>query len=110
MLFEHSMKKIHKVEIVVIFIIIALILKVSYIQIIDRTAIYDKALESWQRSFPVQANRGKIYDSTGNILASDLTTSSLVVVPSQITDKATTALQLAQILNVNVEEIGRAHV
>lgn len=103
MLFEHSMKKIHKVEIVVIFIIIALILKVSYIQIIDRTAIYDKALESWQRSFPVQANRGKIYDSTGNILASDLTTSSLVVVPSQITDKATTALQLAQILNVNVE-------
>lgn len=52
--------------------------------------IYDKALESWQRSFPVQANRGKIYDRSGNVLATDLTTASLVVVPSQIKDKATT--------------------
>lgn len=101
MLFEHSVKKIHKVEITVMILIIALILKVGYIQIINRNEIYEKAIQSWQRSFPVQANRGKIYDSTGNILASDLTTSSLVVVPSQITDKATTALQLAKILNVS---------
>ncbi len=101
MLFEHSVKKIRKVEITVIFLIVALILKVGYIQIINRNEIYEKAIQSWQRSFPVQANRGKIYDSTGSILASDLTTSSLVVVPSQITDKATTALQLAKILNVS---------
>lgn len=101
MLFEHSVKKILKVEITVIFLIVALILKVGYIQIINRNEIYEKAIQSWQRSFPVQANRGKIYDSTGSILASDLTTSSLVVVPSQITDKATTALQLAKILNVS---------
>lgn len=101
MLFEQSMKKLRKIKIVVILIIISLIIKISYIQIINREPIYDKALESWQRSFPVQANRGKIYDSTGNILASDLTTSSLVVVPSQITDKATTAIQLAKILNVS---------
>lgn len=101
MLFEHSVKKIRKVEITVIFLIVALILKVGYIQMINRNEIYEKAIQSWQRSFPVQANRGKIYDSTGSILASDLTTSSLVVVPSQITDKATTALQLAKILNVS---------
>lgn len=101
MLFEHSVKKIRKVETTVIFLIVALILKVGYIQIINRNEIYEKAIQSWQRSFPVQANRGKIYDSTGSILASDLTTSSLVVVPSQITDKATTALQLAKILNVS---------
>ena len=101
MLFEHSVKKIRKVEITVIFLIVALILKVGYIQIINRNEIYEKAIQSWQRSFPVQANRGKIYDSTGSILASNLTTSSLVVVPSQITDKATTALQLAKILNVS---------
>lgn len=101
MLFEHSVRKIHKVEITVMILIVALILKVGYIQILNRNEIYEKAIESWQRSFPVQANRGKIYDSTGEILASDLTTSSLVVVPSQITDKATTALQLSKILNVN---------
>lgn len=74
----------------------------GYIQIIDRKNIYDKALESWQRSFPVQANRGKIYDRSGNVLATDLTTASLVVVPSQIKDQATTALELSKILNVDV--------
>lgn len=100
MLFVHSIKKIHKVEIVILILVMALILKVGYIQLAGRTVIYQKAKESWQRSFPVQANRGKIYDSQGHILASDLTTSSLVVVPSQIKDKATTALKLSQILQV----------
>ena len=52
--------------------------------------------------FPVQANRGKIYDRSGNVLATDLTTASLVVVPSQIKDQATTALELSKILNVDV--------
>lgn len=105
MLFEQAAKKIYKVEITVIVLIIALILKVGYIQLVNRNEIYGKALESWQRSFPVQANRGKIYDSTGHVLASDLTTSSLVVVPSQIYDKATTALQLAKILNVSTSDL-----
>ena len=103
MLFVHSVKKLRKVEIVVMVIVLALILKVGYIQLVGRAVIYNKAIESWQRSFPVQANRGKIYDSQGQVLASDLTTSSLVVVPSQIEDKATTAIQLSKILDVDTD-------
>ena len=81
MLFEQTIKKIKMVKLFIVLLSLALIFKVGYIQIIDRKTIYDKALESWQRSFPVQANRGKIYDCSGNILATDLTTASLVVVP-----------------------------
>ena len=88
MLFQQSVNKIKIINICIYLIVLALIFKVGYIQIIDRKNIYDKALESWQRSFPVQANR-KIYDRSGNVLATDLTTASLVVVPSQIKDKAT---------------------
>ena len=102
MLFQQSVNKIKIIKICIYLIVLALIFKVGYIQIIDRKNIYDKALESWQRSFPVQANRGKIYDRSGNVLATDLTTASLVVVPSQIKDKATTALELSKILNVDV--------
>ena len=103
MLFQQSINKIKIIKICIYLIVLALIFKVGYIQIIDRKNIYDKALESWQRSFPVQANRGKIYDRSGNVLATDLTTASLVVVPSQIKDQATTALKLSEILNVNVD-------
>lgn len=102
MLYEITIKKLKYVRIITILIVFAIILKVSYIQIIDRPAIYNKALESWQRSFPVEANRGKIYDSTGRELATNLTTSSLVVVPSQIQDVIKTSQTLAQILNVDV--------
>ena len=73
MLFEQTIKKIKMVKLFIVLLSLALIFKVGYIQIIDRKTIYDKALESWQRSFPVQANRGKIYDCSGNILATDLT-------------------------------------
>lgn len=103
MLFQQSINKIKIIKICIYLIVLALIFKVGYIQIIDRKNIYDKALESWQRSFPVQANRGKIYDRSGNVLATDLTTASLVVVPSQIKDQATTALKLSEILNVDVD-------
>lgn len=103
MLFQQSINKIKIIKFCIYLIVLALIFKVGYIQIIDRKNIYDKALESWQRSFPVQANRGKIYDRSGNVLASDLTTASLVVVPSQIKDQATTALKLSEILKVDID-------
>ena len=102
MLFQQSVNKIKIIKMCIYLIVLALIFKVGYIQIIDRKNIYDKALESWQRSFPVQANRGKIYDRSENVLATDLTTASLVVVPSQIKDQATTALELSKILNLDV--------
>ena len=105
MLFEQTIKKIKMVKLFIVLLSLALIFKVGYIQIIDRKTIYDKALESWQRSFPVQANRGKIYDCSGNILATDLTTASLVVVPSQIQDKATTAISLSKILQVDAKSL-----
>ncbi len=59
MLFQQSVNKIKIIKMCIYLIVLALIFKVGYIQIIDRKNIYDKALESWQRSFPVQANRGK---------------------------------------------------
>ena len=74
MLFQQSVNKIKIIKICIYLIVLALIFKVGYIQIIDRKNIYDKALESWQRSFPVQANRGKIYDRSGNVPATDATT------------------------------------
>lgn len=103
MIYEITKYKIKWVKIMTILIVIAIILKIGYIQIIDRVNIYNKAVDLWQRSFPVEANRGLILDSDNNILATNLTTSSLVVVPSQIKDVALTAEKLADILDVDVK-------
>ena len=103
MILEITRKKIKWVKVVTIIIVVAIILKVGYIQIVDRVNIYHKAVELWQRSFPVEANRGLIIDSDNNVLATNLTTASLVVVPSQIKDVAATADKLAEILNVEMK-------
>lgn len=103
MIYEITKKKIKWVKTVTIMIVVAIILKIGYIQIIDRINIYHKAVDLWQRSFPVEANRGLIIDSDNNVLATNLTTSSLVVVPSQIKDIEMTAQKLADILGVDIK-------
>lgn len=101
MIYEITKKKIKWVKIITILIVIAIVLKISYIQIIDQVNIYQKAVDSWQRSFPVEANRGLILDNDNNVLATNLTTASLVVVPNQIKDVAFSAIKLAEILDVD---------
>ena len=81
-----------------ILIITAFVLRLAYSQFIAYDGIYSKALDSWQRGFPLEAARGKIYDSQNKVLVDNLTTSSLIVVPSQIQDADYMAKQLAAIL------------
>ena len=81
-----------------ILIITAIVLRLAYSQFIAYDGIYSKALDSWQRGFPLEAARGKIYDSQNKVLVDNLTTSSLIVVPSLIQDADYMAKQLAAIL------------
>lgn len=102
MIYEITKHKIKWVKIAIALLVLAIIAKICYIQIIDRVNIYSKATDLWQRSFPVEANRGIISDCDGNVLATNLTTSSLVVVPSQIKDVDLTAQKLSEILAVDI--------
>ena len=98
MVFSKMIQKIKWVNIVMTVIIVCIVIRLGYSQFIAYQELSLKATESWQRSFPLEASRGKIYDSQHVTLVDNLTTSSLIVVPSQIKDPIHTAYQLAQIL------------
>ena len=98
-------KKIKKVQIVLFLIIIAVLLRLSYSQFYAYDELSLKATDSWQRSFPIEAARGKIYDSHHEILVDNLTTSSLIVVPSQILDKEMSAKYLSEILECDYQKL-----
>ena len=98
MVFSKMIQKIKWVNIVMTIIIVCIVIRLGYSQFIAYQELSLKAIESWQRSFPLEASRGKIYDSQHVTLVDNLTTSSLIVVPSQIKDPIHTAYQLAQIL------------
>lgn len=102
-------KNIHiriKIVMLVIFLFFILIIgKVFYIQVFEYEKLNNYATSLWSRNLPIEANRGKIYDRNGVVLADNITTTSLVLIPNQIEDKEKTAELIAPILNISYEEM-----
>ena len=106
-------KNIHiRIKIVllgIIFLFIVIMFKVFYIQVISYKKLNSLAASLWNRNLPVEADRGKIYDRNGVVLADNKTTTSLVLIPNQIKNKELVAQKLSEILNVTYDEM-YAHV
>jgi len=102
-------KNIHKrIKIVLLLIITCFMIiigKVFYIQVIDYNKLNNLANNLWSRNLVIGANRGRILTSDNTIVADNLTTVSLVVVPNQIKNKDEVIKKLAQILNVSENKI-----
>ena len=99
-----------KIFIIAVFIIfIIIILKVFYIQVFEYNKLNKLANSLWSRNLPIEADRGIIYDREGVVLADNITTTSLVLIPNQIKDKKDVTLKLSSILNVSYEEM-KKHV
>lgn len=99
--------KIFVIGIFIVFIVI--ILKVFYIQVFDYEKLSKLAFGLWSRNLPIEADRGIIYDRNGIVLADNITTTSLVLIPNQIKDKKETCEKLASILNVSFDTM-KKHV
>lgn len=106
-------KNIHiriKIVMLLIFFLFALIIgKVFYIQVFSYEKLNSYATGLWSRNLPIEANRGKIYDRNGVVLADNVTTTSLILIPNQIEDKEKTAELIAPILGISYEDM-YAHV
>lgn len=102
-------KGIHtRIKFVLLIIIACFILiigKVFYIQVIDYNKLNNLANDLWSRNLIIGANRGRILTSDGTIIADNLTTVSLVVVPNQIKNKDDVIRDIAKILNVSEDKI-----
>lgn len=94
---------------IILILFIFIILRVFYIQVIDYKKLNEYASDLWSRDLPIEANRGLILDRNGVVLADNLTTTSLVLIPNQIKDKETTTKELANILEVTYDEM-KEHV
>ena len=99
MISKNLKKKIKYYSYFVYFIMTCIIGKLVYIQVINYNEINNNANESWDRSFPLQANRGIIYDSSLNEIATNIASMSVYVIPSQVKDKEYVAKRLSETLN-----------
>ena len=109
MFFKGIHSRIKIVLFVFIMLMFLIIFKVFYIQVIDYDRLNKYASGLWSRNLPIEANRGLIYDRNGVVLADNLTTTSLVLIPNQIIDKEMTSSKLSKILDVSIDEM-KKHV
>ena len=104
---NHIHKRINIVFLIVIFCFVLIIGKVFYIQVVDYKKLNNLANGLWSRNLPIEADRGLISTSDGEIIADNLTTVSLVFIPNQIDDdkKSIIAKEIADILECDVKAI-----
>lgn len=105
MFFKKINSRMKVLLLIFVVLLLLIIVKVFYVQVFEYKKLYSLSKDLWSRDLPVEANRGLILDRNGVVLADNLTTTSLVLVPNQIKDKKDTTTKLAQILNVSYDEM-----
>lgn len=107
MFFKKIDSRIKIVLVAIIFAFIVIILRVGYVQLFDYKKLKNKADDLWSRNLPIAANRGVITDRNGVVLADNITTTSLVLIPNQIKDPNYASSELSKILGVTKEEMDK---
>ncbi len=105
MFFSEIHTRMRFVFLVCIIILLAIIIKVFYIQVFSYEKLNTLAESLWSRELPIKADRGLIVDRNGKVLATNITTVSLVVVPGQIKNPEEVAQNLANILNADYKDM-----
>jgi stage V sporulation protein D (sporulation-specific penicillin-binding protein) len=86
-------------------IFLTLIGRLAYVQIVLGDELSSKARDSWMRTIPFEAKRGKILDRNGEVLAYNISSPTVFAIPIQIDDKPGTAKELARILKYSEDKI-----
>lgn len=107
MFFNNIHIRMRVVFVAVCALLFAVIFRVFYIQVFKYDKLSNLAESLWSRELPITADRGEIRDRNGKVLATNITTTSLVVIPNQITNKEEVSQKLADILGVTYEEMHR---
>jgi stage V sporulation protein D (sporulation-specific penicillin-binding protein) len=87
--------------VLIAFLFTAILCKLIYIEVIDSGRLQSLALDQWTRDVPLRAERGKIYDRNGVVLADSTTSYTIFVRPVSVKNKEHTAKVLSSVLGLD---------
>lgn len=105
MFFSDIHTRIRFFFLLVLCLVIIITLRVFYIQVFSYDKLSTLAESLWSRKLPIGADRGEIFDRKGRVLATNLTTTSLVLIPNQIKNAEEVAMKLSNILNSDYDDM-----
>lgn len=98
-------KRLLAILLAVTFIFCLLTARLAYLQVFQSQELTSLALDQWTRDLPIKAERGKIYDRKGEIIADNQTVYDLYVRPRMVKDCERTARFLADVLELDYAKI-----
>ena len=107
MFLKNINSKIKLFLVLFIGVFIVIISRVIYIELFEYKKLSSLANDLWSRDLPIEGDRGLILDRNGVVLADNITTTSLVLIPNQIKDKEKVSSDLANILHVSKEKMDK---
>lgn len=101
-----STAKLKIVLMSVFILLLALIIRIGFLQFVDGKTLKQKASSQLYYTQTISANRGSIYDSTGTVLATSYAADNIVIVPSKIEEeeKNLVASALSSIFELDFNE------
>lgn len=91
-------KRLFAIILAITFLFCFLGARFFYVQVIWNDELNYRALDQWTREIPIVAERGKITDRNGVVLADNKTAYTVFARSNAVKDKETTALRLAECL------------
>ena len=101
MIYATAKKRISIIVVITSLLLLIIGIKLSYLTIYRNNILSSLATDLWQRSLPLTASRGFIFDRNGTKLTYNEPVVSVVAIPFQIEDKSETAKLIAPILNMD---------
>lgn len=97
-------KRIVTVFLFCIFCFIVISIRLGYVQFFLSDELTEQATDLWSRDIAFEPDRGHILDEQGEILAENVSTPTVIVIPRQIKNPQETADKLAEILDMPAEK------
>ncbi|TPQ26689.1 penicillin-binding protein 2 [Methylomonas sp. EFPC3] len=95
--------------ILILFLIVGLVVRLVYLQVVGHEHYATLSKDNRIKISPLPPTRGVIYDRKGRMLAENVPTYSLELIPEQIGDLDDTLKRLQQLLNISDEKIDAFH-
>lgn len=98
-------KRIITVFLCALVFFMIMIIRLGYVQFVLSKELSKDAQDLWTRDIHFEPDRGYILDVNGEILADNVSASSIVVIPRQVKNPTETAKQLAKVLQMSEEKV-----
>lgn len=100
-----SKKRLKVITFGFVIFLIAVIIRLFYVQIIKYDELTELAKENWDREIPFSSERGEIIDRDGEVIVTNKLAPTLYFMPSQNNNIEQAAKQIASVLGIDEKKL-----